>query len=926
MRKVVIPKPFKSVRGSIKGWFTIIDLLFIFLISFPIMLIPLVAGMNVQSIKNMIWYGVLLITNVIFTFGMIYPWMSDGKKFYILVYEMVSYFLGVKEYKRNIDKVIPVLEICDDYITTTSGFTSVLMVSGINITLLSEEDQLQVTKLFASIFNNTDGNISIYKMKLPFHYSSRSDFLNDKINKLIKSHLTKNIHTLIEVDEQFIENLDKQELIDFFKSQLPLLKSAGTNDLLKLLQLIENVKESFHCIDSNNYENGFFITLTCSDINSLKLQTNYLFNACQRINFLPKKLVGDDLKKWNNSFYGDDYLYPKNNQNSVKPKTISFKPRYFKITQANEIFFQKNIALCDFPLETCSGWLNDLITNVDASIVIKTEIARNERLTDILDKKIKVAYDNNIIARENSQRQKSSKEIKSLELMGKYVSDGEKLVSFMVMVNIKANSSSEVIKKYHSIRKEIMARGGFKVSGLTFKQKIAYSSYLPKMNDQLFRAMSNTLLTNDFAEGFPIANEKMQDSDAVIIGSDTNGSPVMIDFKKRNEERINSSITVFGTSGSGKSTLSKKIIKDLIIDGTKLYLLDPEEEYTYLMNNVGGVVLNMGINSNIKLNPLEVFIEHPSEDDIVDHISFVTSFIKIAAHLTEDEQSILPEILSKVYEGIKLKIIQNRIVTSIDYPLIEDVYSCANEMAKTQTDIPNNWKIRVEGYQSLATKMSRLVFDPVKSKLWNNISNITDASSRSISFNIKELTSAHSKQIINAQIFLILKYVEKKIMENKLKYFTPVEQAENIEEKERLMKIWNTKWVGVVVDEAHLLIDKSNLEPLKFLYTIVKRIRKYNGLTLIITQNIGDFTLDKDTIKETSGIISNSQYQFIFNLKPKDVSDLDLLLKDQGGLTNTEKEYLKAAPRGACLVFVTTTKRFLMRVEMSSKELLTIQP
>lgn len=43
------------------------------------------------------------------------------------------------------------------------------------------------------------------------------------------------------------------------------------------------------------------------------------------------------------------------------------------------------------------------------------------------------------------------------------------------------------------------------------------------------------------------------------------------------------------------------------------------------------------------------------------------------------------------------------------------------------------------------------------------------------------------------------------------------------------------------IDEVHLLLDKDNSITINFLYRTVKRICKYNGDVVLITQNLGDF-------------------------------------------------------------------------------------
>ena len=53
----------------------------------------------------------------------------------------------------------------------------------------------------------------------------------------------------------------------------------------------------------------------------------------------------------------------------------------------------------------------------------------------------------------------------------------------------------------------------------------------------------------------------------------------MLDIWKRDQSRVNSSITIVGGSGSGKSTAIKHIIASEYARGTKIIVIDPEGEY-----------------------------------------------------------------------------------------------------------------------------------------------------------------------------------------------------------------------------------------------------------------------------------------------------------------------------------------------------------
>ena len=83
----------------------------------------------------------------------------------------------------------------------------------------------------------------------------------------------------------------------------------------------------------------------------------------------------------------------------------------------------------------------------------------------------------------------------------------------------------------------------------------------------------------------------------------------------------------------------------------------------------------------------------------------------------------------------------------------------------------------------------------------------------------------------------------------------------------------------VVIDEGYMYIDANNPCALDFIYQWYKRIRKYSGSMIFLTQNLADIVGNMEIIQKTSAIINNTQYSFIMTLQGKDVE----VLQDCGG-------------------------------------------
>ncbi len=148
-------------------------------------------------------------------------------------------------------------------------------------------------------------------------------------------------------------------------------------------------------------------------------------------------------------------------------------------------------------------------------------------------------------------------------------------------------------------------------------------------------------------------------------------------------------------------------------------------------------------------------------------------------------------------------------------------------------------------------------------------------------------------------MLLVLKYIDNEIIKN---------------------RDYNTKYhanrkIVVVIDEAHVFIDAKFPIALDFMFQLAKRIRKYNGMQIVITQNIKDFVGSEELARKSTAIINACQYSFIFSLAPNDMQDLVKLYEKAGGVNETEQEEIVQAPRGQAFVVMSPTSRSSFTIE-----------
>lgn len=71
---------------------------------------------------------------------------------------------------------------------------------------------------------------------------------------------------------------------------------------------------------------------------------------------------------------------------------------------------------------------------------------------------------------------------------------------------------------------------------------------------------------------------------------------------------------------------------------------------------------------------------------------------------------------------------------------------------------------------------------------------------------------------------------------------------------------------------------------------------------------------------KTTAIINNTQYTFIFNLAPHDLTAVADLYRAYGGLSEQEENYIARARKGESLFIVSGYERHCIQIQATEKE------
>lgn len=435
----------------------------------------------------------------------------------------------------------------------------------------------------------------------------------------------------------------------------------------------------------------------------------------------------------------------------------------------------------------------------------------------------------------------------------------------------------------------------FQTFDLTTKSLNDYSIYLPTLT---------------LGAGFPFTKTYFNDSTGYMLGIDLHTSlPIFFDPFVTNNERPSHNLAVVASTGSGKSFTVKKMIINEFARGTKIFIIDAENEYKNLVLKNGGEYIDLYSRKGGMINPLQIrYI--PSDDNkelketdcpLAKHLGFLEAFFKTAFEdITEKELIMLLAVVESLYN--KKGIYKNTSINTLetlkpeDYPIFSELYEYLPEYKKS-LDSEEKRKLIVQ----LEIILSRFLTG-TDAYLFDGYTDI-DLSNDLISFNLQELLYSGNQRLINTQTLNLLTYLNNSIVSNKIK-------NEKLGNKH--------KHISIIVDEFHLFIDEENNEVIKNFGQLARRVRKYFANMIVCTQSIKDFIGNAGVLRHATAIFNNCQYTMVGILKEDDLKAY-LTLFENSPLTDTQKAFLLSAKRGEFLLNVSSKDR--LRIWIRATEL-----
>ncbi|MCX6735080.1 MAG: DUF87 domain-containing protein [Candidatus Peregrinibacteria bacterium] len=422
----------------------------------------------------------------------------------------------------------------------------------------------------------------------------------------------------------------------------------------------------------------------------------------------------------------------------------------------------------------------------------------------------------------------------------------EKFFQYAMYFTIYA-SSEKKLEKVTKQLESLLAGKLVMVKRAQIQAEHGFNSSIPICLDELYTIRN--MNTGPLSTTFPFTSSDLTSDKGILYGINRHNDSLII-FDRFALENANS--VVFAKSGAGKSYAVKLEILRMMMMGTDVIIIDPENEYQALANTVGGTYLKLSLNSDRRINPFDlpkpIAGEEVQPGDLLrSNVITLHGLLKLMlGDLNPAEESILDKALIDVYalKGITMDVVDP---SAYQPPTMEDLYQILNSL---------------EGAQGLVQRLSKFTTGSY-SGIFNKPTNL-DLTSGMMVFCIRDLEDA----LRPIAMYIILNYIWNRVRS---------------EMKKRVL----------VIDEAWSMMQHE--DSAKFLFGLVKRARKYYLGVTTITQDVEDF------VKSDYGksIITNSSMQLLLKQAP---SAVDMLAKIFN-LTEGEKYVLLNSGVGQGLFF-----------------------
>ncbi len=419
----------------------------------------------------------------------------------------------------------------------------------------------------------------------------------------------------------------------------------------------------------------------------------------------------------------------------------------------------------------------------------------------------------------------------------------EKLFDVGLYISIYGDDKAELDRTESEV-KSILESKLIYVKPALFQQKDGFQSVIP-LGDDILNVHSK-LNSSPLSSVFPFVSFDLTSNKGILYGVNRHNSSLVL-FDRFSLENYNS--VTLAKSGSGKSYATKlEILRTLMFD-TEVIVIDPEREYEYMAEAIGGRHFNISLTSENHINPFDLPIPREDEspaDVLRSHIINLVGLFRIMlGGLGAEEDALVDRAITETYALKDITVDSN--FAEIEPPLMSDF-----ELVLAGLD----------GGGSLVQRLSKYTKGTWAGFI-NQPTNV-DINKKFVVFSVRDMED----ELKPVAMYIITHFIWSAIRKDLRK---------------RLL----------VIDEAWWMMKSEDTA--SFLFSLAKRGRKYFLGIATITQDVQDFLRSPYGLP----IITNSSIQVLLKQSPSSIDDVQKIFN----LTDEEKFLLLESDVGEGIFF-----------------------
>jgi len=358
-----------------------------------------------------------------------------------------------------------------------------------------------------------------------------------------------------------------------------------------------------------------------------------------------------------------------------------------------------------------------------------------------------------------------------------------------------------------------------------------------------------TLTTESLAVLIPFRAQEINHSGGVYQGVNViSKNPIFVNRKNL----LNGNGFIFGVPGSGKSMTAKREEVSILLSdpNADVILVDPEREYSPLVNAFGGEIIRISATSRNHINAMDINSEY---GDGANPVIFKSEFIL----------SLCEQLIGGMNLGAKQKSIIDRCTANVYKEYMQGGYT---GKPPTLRDFREEL-LRQREPEAKEIALAIELFTDGSLNTFAKETNV-DVDNRLICYDILDL----GKQLQSIGMLVVLDNILNRITANRAK----------------------GRNTYIFIDEIYLLFQHEYSA--NFLFTLWKRVRKYGAFCTGITQNVDDM-LQSHTART---MLANSEFIVMLNQASTDRIKLAELLN----ISDLQMNYITNVDAGCGLIKV----------------------